>query len=81
MTTRFRNYIFVILLIVILSISACGGGNSPGQELESQNNSIFESEINVVSATGKVVPETWVTISSPSAGIVVDLPIAENQIV
>jgi multidrug resistance efflux pump len=71
----------LILLLAALSLvlAACGGAanESPTPELSPD----FSDFVPVASATGKVVPAQWATVSIQSAGIVQEMIVSENDTV
>lgn len=69
------------ILFVFIWLAACGVVDSPTPD-PTNNPTVNSEQTNfVVSATGKVVPADWATISSPIPGIIVNLEVSENQLV
>ncbi len=81
MFANFKKSIGVLTLILIIFLSACNSLNKENQGVNTSNSDIIESVVPIISATGKVVPENWATISSPAPGNVLELLVSENQVV
>lgn len=70
---------FPVLLVCLLLASGCsgfGGQATPTQALESEAD--YDT---VISATGIVVPEDWVTLSFSTSGIIEEIPVKENDLI
>lgn len=74
-----KNSFILLGIIFALLLTACGGEVTTTPEADTAN--AFENYVPVASATGKVVPADWATVSIPTAGIIDDLLIAENAVV
>lgn len=73
-----RNAIkFLLVSFAILGLLSACGKNEPVPTADAED--LFEDFVPVVSATGKVVPHEWATLSVPSAGIVEEIFIEENE--
>ncbi len=73
---RTQNLKFPILLIILaLLVGACGGRAT-------ETPAVIEQDFTpVASASGKVVPAQWATLSVPAGGTVLELLVAENDVV
>jgi multidrug efflux pump subunit AcrA (membrane-fusion protein) len=72
-----KTLFMITIVIASLLLAACGGaGEAP---IEESTPDIFTDFVPVVSATGKVVPSDWATLSVANSGIVVDLAVEEND--
>lgn len=73
-----NNYWFIVLVLgLTLALSACGAAET--DSVEAADNEPFQNFTPVVSATGKVMPQQWATLSIPTGGIVINLRVAEND--
>ena len=75
-----RKIFLYVLIILSLMLAACGGGEENATP-EAGGVDIFEDFTPVVSATGKVVPHEWATLSTSTGGIVGDILVEENDVV
>lgn len=75
MATRITT---IALLLTMLLLSACGGSGSSGEPTETP---FLQDFTPIVSATGKVVPTQYATLSTEAAGVVVELAVAEGDAV
>ena len=61
--------VYTLIISIVLILAGCGGNETNNSGAETVD--IFENFIPIVSATGKVVPEQWATLSLPGGGVVV----------
>jgi multidrug resistance efflux pump len=76
---RIHRLAFPVLLVCLLLANGCsgfGGQATPTQALESEAD--YDT---VISATGIVVPEDWVTLSFSTSGIIEEIPVKENDLI
>ncbi|TAK11158.1 MAG: HlyD family efflux transporter periplasmic adaptor subunit [Anaerolineae bacterium] len=69
----------LLLLTASILLSACGG--NPEDSGEPTETPLLDDFTPIVSATGKVVPAQYATLSMEAGGVVVDLAVAEDDAV
>ncbi len=69
--------LLIVSILLGLLLSACGGTEATATTEPADD--FFQDFVPQVSATGKVVPAEWATLSVPNAGIVIDLNAEEND--
>jgi multidrug resistance efflux pump len=79
---RKRSYFYILLVMgsLLLLLSACdsiAAGSTPTPTPEA----FVEDFIPVVSATGKILPAEWATLSMTTSGVVADILVSEDETV
>lgn len=72
-----KNLFVLLILILAIGLSACGAKDEPTLETAD----VVINYNPVVSATGKVVPADWATLSVPVSGLIVDISVEETDVV
>lgn len=76
---RRNNWVCIVSLVVVLAVTGCGAAEPAAQPPVSGTPTADAAA--VVSATGKVTPAWWATLSLPAAGIATELLVEEGQTV
>lgn len=81
--TQHKNFriLAILIILIALTLSGCGGNEEANANGATQTENLFEDFTPIVSATGKVVPKDWATLSMPTGGVVDELRVEENDTV
>jgi HlyD family secretion protein len=71
----------ILIILIALTLSGCGGNEEANANAATQQEGLFEDFTPIVSATGKVVPKDWASLSMPTGGVVDELSVEENDTV
>ena len=77
--TQNKKLTTIMALLLILLLTACGSGEQATTEASDQL--ALDDFVPVISATGVVKPNRWVTLSFPSGGLVRELLVERGETV